>query len=95
MLLGFIFFCSVSEISSGALRYSDVMLYFHCRLFPTDLFEMFIDVGHYVRDIAAYQGLQAAVSLYTVREAAPVADPRVDSAGFTLVKSREMCAIMG
>uniref|UniRef100_A0A8C9YDZ0 Serine/threonine-protein kinase Nek10 n=1 Tax=Sander lucioperca TaxID=283035 RepID=A0A8C9YDZ0_SANLU len=28
------------------------------RLFPTDLFELFIDVGHYVRDLAAYEGLQ-------------------------------------
>ena len=38
-----------------------------CRLFPTELFEMFIDVGHYVRDLTAYQALQAAVSRYTVR----------------------------
>lgn len=30
---------------------------------------MFIDVGHYVRDLAAYEGLQTKVSLYTVREA--------------------------
>ena len=29
---------------------------------------MFIDVGHYVRDLTAYQALQAAVSLYTVRK---------------------------
>lgn len=63
----FIFFCSVSEISSGALYCRDVIFFIHSRLFPTDLFEMFIDVGHYIRDIAAYQGLQAAVSLYTVR----------------------------
>uniref|UniRef100_A0AAY5KD34 Protein kinase domain-containing protein n=1 Tax=Esox lucius TaxID=8010 RepID=A0AAY5KD34_ESOLU len=35
------------------------------RLFPTDLFEMFIDVGHYMRDITAYEALQAKVSLYT------------------------------
>ncbi|KAM3872994.1 serine/threonine-protein kinase Nek10 [Diretmus argenteus] len=35
------------------------------RLFPTDLFEMFIDVGHYVRDLTAYEGLQTKVSLYT------------------------------
>ncbi|XP_078789388.1 serine/threonine-protein kinase Nek10 isoform X13 [Oryzias latipes] len=35
------------------------------RLFPTDLFEMFIDVGHYVRDLAAYEELQTVVSLYT------------------------------
>uniref|UniRef100_UPI0037E7F4D2 serine/threonine-protein kinase Nek10 n=1 Tax=Semicossyphus pulcher TaxID=241346 RepID=UPI0037E7F4D2 len=38
------------------------------RLFPTDLFEMFIDVGHYVRDLAAYEGLQTKVSLYTEEE---------------------------
>uniref|UniRef100_A0A3P9KSP4 NIMA-related kinase 10 n=1 Tax=Oryzias latipes TaxID=8090 RepID=A0A3P9KSP4_ORYLA len=35
------------------------------RLFPTDLFELFIDVGHYVRDLAAYEELQTVVSLYT------------------------------
>uniref|UniRef100_A0AAQ5X1B3 NIMA-related kinase 10 n=1 Tax=Amphiprion ocellaris TaxID=80972 RepID=A0AAQ5X1B3_AMPOC len=35
------------------------------RLFPTDLFELFIDVGHYVRDLTAYEGLQTKVSLYT------------------------------
>ncbi|XP_047196734.1 serine/threonine-protein kinase Nek10 [Hippoglossus stenolepis] len=38
------------------------------RLFPTDLFEMFIDVGHCVRDLAAYEGLQTKVSLYTEEE---------------------------
>ncbi|KAF7662268.1 hypothetical protein LDENG_00239160 [Lucifuga dentata] len=38
------------------------------RLFPTDLFELFIDVGHYVRDLLAYQGLQTKVSLYTEEE---------------------------
>ncbi|KAK2845042.1 hypothetical protein Q5P01_011701 [Channa striata] len=38
------------------------------RLFPTDLFEMFIDVGHYVRDLTAYEGLQTKVSLYTGEE---------------------------
>ncbi|KAM7382972.1 hypothetical protein PAMP_002662 [Pampus punctatissimus] len=38
------------------------------RLFPTDLFELFIDVGHYVRDLAAYEGLQTKVSLYTEDE---------------------------
>ncbi|XP_028927181.2 serine/threonine-protein kinase Nek10 isoform X2 [Ornithorhynchus anatinus] len=27
------------------------------RLFPTDLFEVFIDVGHYVRDISSYEEL--------------------------------------
>ena len=38
------------------------------RLFPTDLFELFIDVGHYVRDLAAYEALRTKVSLYTVRK---------------------------
>ncbi|XP_030013148.1 serine/threonine-protein kinase Nek10 [Sphaeramia orbicularis] len=38
------------------------------RLFPTDLFELFIDVGHYVRDLAAYEELQRKVSLYTEEE---------------------------
>ncbi|XP_062421680.1 serine/threonine-protein kinase Nek10 [Pungitius pungitius] len=38
------------------------------RLFSTDLFEPFIDVGHYVRDLAAYDGLQTKVSFYTEEE---------------------------
>ncbi|KAM4600415.1 serine/threonine-protein kinase Nek10 [Polymixia lowei] len=38
------------------------------RIFPTDLFELFIDVGHYVRDLTAYEGLQTKVSLYTEAE---------------------------
>ncbi|KAG7282952.1 hypothetical protein CRUP_028469 [Coryphaenoides rupestris] len=38
------------------------------RLFPTELFEIFIDVGHYVRDLTAYQALQDTVSLYTEEE---------------------------
>ncbi|XP_024917349.1 serine/threonine-protein kinase Nek10 isoform X2 [Cynoglossus semilaevis] len=38
------------------------------RLFPTDLFELFIDVGHYVRDLAAYERLQTKVSLYPEEE---------------------------
>ncbi|XP_028820372.1 serine/threonine-protein kinase Nek10 isoform X3 [Denticeps clupeoides] len=33
------------------------------RLFPAEMLEMFIDVGHYVRDIAAYEGLQQKLSL--------------------------------
>uniref|UniRef100_A0AAV2MGK1 non-specific serine/threonine protein kinase n=1 Tax=Knipowitschia caucasica TaxID=637954 RepID=A0AAV2MGK1_KNICA len=37
------------------------------RLFPTDLFELFIDVGHYVRDLSAYETLQDKVSLYSCR----------------------------
>nr|XP_020509225.1 serine/threonine-protein kinase Nek10 [Labrus bergylta] len=38
------------------------------RLFPTDLFEMFIDVGHYVRDLTAYEGLRTKVFLCTEEE---------------------------
>lgn len=37
------------------------------RLFPTDLYESFIDVGHYMRDLEAYEGLQIKVSQYSVR----------------------------
>ncbi|XP_077382191.1 serine/threonine-protein kinase Nek10 isoform X2 [Festucalex cinctus] len=38
------------------------------RLFPTDLYELFIDVGHYVRDLEAYEGLQIKVSQYSEEE---------------------------
>ncbi|XP_041963319.1 serine/threonine-protein kinase Nek10 isoform X2 [Alosa sapidissima] len=38
------------------------------KLFPSDLFEMFIDVGHYVRDIAAYEPLQEKVSFFSSEE---------------------------
>ncbi|XP_061918658.1 serine/threonine-protein kinase Nek10 isoform X3 [Entelurus aequoreus] len=38
------------------------------RLFPTDLFEVFIDVGHYVRDLRAYEGLQITLSQYSEDE---------------------------
>ncbi|XP_054637339.1 serine/threonine-protein kinase Nek10 isoform X2 [Dunckerocampus dactyliophorus] len=38
------------------------------RLFPTDLFEVFIDVGHYVRDLQAYEGLQLKLSEYSEEE---------------------------
>nr|XP_015805285.2 serine/threonine-protein kinase Nek10 [Nothobranchius furzeri] len=37
-------------------------------LFPTDIFELFIDVGNYVRDLTAYEELQGTVSLYTEEE---------------------------
>ncbi|NXD09979.1 NEK10 kinase, partial [Nothocercus nigrocapillus] len=33
------------------------------RLFPTDLFEIFIDIGHYVRDIRAYEELVSKLNL--------------------------------
>lgn len=37
-----------------------------CRLFPTDLFETFIDIGHYVRDISAYEELVSKLNLLKV-----------------------------
>ena len=37
-----------------------------CRLFPPDLFEKFIDVGHYVRDLNAYRDLVDKISALTV-----------------------------
>ncbi|XP_047218075.1 serine/threonine-protein kinase Nek10 isoform X3 [Girardinichthys multiradiatus] len=42
--------------------------YLFKRLFPTDFFELFIDVGHYVRDLTAYEELQTQVSLYSEEE---------------------------
>ncbi|KAG2465022.1 NEK10 kinase, partial [Polypterus senegalus] len=38
------------------------------RLFSTEMFEMFIDIGHYVRDIAAYEKLVAAFHNLSVRK---------------------------
>ncbi|KAL2084440.1 hypothetical protein ACEWY4_019958 [Coilia grayii] len=38
------------------------------KLFPSDLFEMFIDIGHYVRDITVYEALQEKVSKFTSEE---------------------------
>ncbi|XP_077431278.1 serine/threonine-protein kinase Nek10 isoform X2 [Vanacampus margaritifer] len=38
------------------------------RLFPTGLYELFIDVGHYVRDLEVYEGLQIKVLQYTDEE---------------------------
>nr|XP_049585588.1 serine/threonine-protein kinase Nek10 isoform X4 [Syngnathus scovelli] len=38
------------------------------RLFLTDLYESFIDVGHYVRDLEAYKGLQIKVLDYSEEE---------------------------
>ncbi|KAL6462149.1 hypothetical protein MHYP_G00285710 [Metynnis hypsauchen] len=38
------------------------------RLFPPELFETFIDIGHYVRDIAAYKPLQEKTSLLSNEE---------------------------
>ncbi|XP_066500485.1 serine/threonine-protein kinase Nek10 [Hoplias malabaricus] len=38
------------------------------RLFPPELFEMFIDIGHYVRDIAAYEPLQEKISRFSTEE---------------------------
>lgn len=44
------------------------MLFVYSRLFSPELFEMFIDVGHYVRDITAYEPLQEKIALLTVRD---------------------------
>uniref|UniRef100_A0A3B4D4Z4 Protein kinase domain-containing protein n=1 Tax=Pygocentrus nattereri TaxID=42514 RepID=A0A3B4D4Z4_PYGNA len=38
------------------------------RLFPPELFETFIDIGHYVRDISAYKPLQEKTSLLSNEE---------------------------
>ncbi|KAK2903619.1 hypothetical protein Q8A67_008332 [Cirrhinus molitorella] len=38
------------------------------RLFPPELFEMFIDVGHYVRDITAYEPLQEKIAVLSEEE---------------------------
>ncbi|XP_043118026.1 serine/threonine-protein kinase Nek10 isoform X2 [Puntigrus tetrazona] len=38
------------------------------RLFPPELFEMFIDVGHYVRDITAYEPLQEKMAVLSEEE---------------------------
>ncbi|GCC24077.1 hypothetical protein chiPu_0002476 [Chiloscyllium punctatum] len=38
------------------------------RLFPPDMFEMFIDVGHYVRDIRAYENLVTKLNSLTTDE---------------------------
>ena len=37
-----------------------------CRLFPPDLFEKFIDVGHYIRELNAYKALVDKISTLTV-----------------------------
>ncbi|XP_060036432.1 serine/threonine-protein kinase Nek10 isoform X3 [Erinaceus europaeus] len=44
------------------------------RLFPTDLFEMFIDIGHYVRDISAYEGLVSKLNLLVEDELKQIAE---------------------
>ncbi|KAI5092386.1 serine/threonine-protein kinase Nek10 isoform X1 [Silurus meridionalis] len=38
------------------------------RIFPPELFEMFIDIGHYVRDISAYVPLQERISILSTEE---------------------------
>ncbi|KAB1264598.1 Serine/threonine-protein kinase Nek10 [Camelus dromedarius] len=44
------------------------------RLFPTDLFEIFIDIGHYVRDIAAYEELVSKLNLLVEDELRQIAE---------------------
>ncbi|XP_025913076.1 serine/threonine-protein kinase Nek10 isoform X1 [Apteryx rowi] len=44
------------------------------RLFPTDLFEIFIDIGHYVRDISAYEELVSKLNLLKDDELKQIAE---------------------
>ncbi|XP_029419382.1 serine/threonine-protein kinase Nek10 isoform X3 [Nannospalax galili] len=44
------------------------------RLFPTDLFEIFIDIGHYVRDISAYEELVSQLNLLLEDELKQIAE---------------------
>ncbi|XP_077347575.1 serine/threonine-protein kinase Nek10 isoform X8 [Lithobates pipiens] len=44
------------------------------RFFPPDLFEMFIDIGHYVRDISAYEDLVSKLNSLPEDELKQVAD---------------------
>ncbi|NWS43711.1 NEK10 kinase, partial [Probosciger aterrimus] len=44
------------------------------RLFPTDLFEIFIDIGHYVRDITAYEELVSKLNLLKENEFKRIAE---------------------
>lgn len=65
--IGFCWICfgkKTHQMLFTAVMYSFIFF----RLFPTDLFELFIDVGHYVRDLTAYEALRTKVSLYTVRK---------------------------
>ncbi|XP_073899877.1 serine/threonine-protein kinase Nek10 isoform X3 [Castor canadensis] len=44
------------------------------RLFPTDLFEIFIDIGHYVRDISAYEKLVSKLNVLVEDELKQIAE---------------------
>uniref|UniRef100_A0A8C4UYZ3 Serine/threonine-protein kinase Nek10 n=1 Tax=Falco tinnunculus TaxID=100819 RepID=A0A8C4UYZ3_FALTI len=44
------------------------------RLFPTDLFEIFIDIGHYARDISAYEKLVSKLNLLKEDELKQIAE---------------------
>ncbi|XP_066440829.1 serine/threonine-protein kinase Nek10 isoform X3 [Eleutherodactylus coqui] len=44
------------------------------RLFPPDLFEMFIDIGHYIREISAYEALVSKLNSLPEDELKQVAD---------------------
>ena len=54
------------NLSSIENFYVDINLSLIGRLFPPDLFEMFIDVGHYVRELNAYKPLVDKISTLTV-----------------------------
>ncbi|CAN2389740.1 protein serine/threonine kinase activity [Pristimantis euphronides] len=44
------------------------------RIFPSDLFEMFIDIGHYIREIGAYEDLVSKLNSLPEEELKQVAD---------------------
>ncbi|KFV05114.1 Serine/threonine-protein kinase Nek10, partial [Pterocles gutturalis] len=50
----------IATLNTISKIYRNLNLY---RLFPTDLFEIFIDIGHYVRDISAYEELVSKLNL--------------------------------
>lgn len=61
----------VKKIVLTFLRITTMLLLtllFPGRLFPPELFEMFIDIGHYVRDIAAYAPLQESIAVLSVNQ---------------------------
>lgn len=61
------------NLSSIENFYVDINLSLIGRLFPSDLFEKFIDVGHYVRELNAYKPLVDKISTLTVNNRGIVA----------------------
>ncbi|GAB1298596.1 Serine/threonine-protein kinase Nek10 [Apodemus speciosus] len=57
-----------------SLQYGKEQATLQKRLFPTDLFETFIDIGHYVRDISAYEDLVSQLNLLLEDELKQIAE---------------------